>query len=125
MSIRLVPILSSYVGKIEYVYRLFTPSKKKLSRLLLKLELLLSKMTSIQLDKSSKYDWTEHVYSIVRNNSGRVTGKQLEREIGSKYEVRYAIARLTKEGRIRRIRGFGVDRVEFFYQVTDVHTLEP
>ena len=81
-------------------------------------------MTSIQLDKSSKYDWIEHVYSIVQN-SRRVTGKQLEREIGSKYEVRYAIARLTKEGRIRRIRGFGVDKVEFYYQVTDVHALQP
>jgi hypothetical protein len=41
----------------------------------------------------------------------------LEREIGNRYEVRYAITRLTKEGRIRRVRGFGVDRVEFFYQV--------
>jgi hypothetical protein len=72
-------------------------------------------MTSIQLGK--KYDCTELVYSIVRNNSGKVTGKQLEREIGNRYEVRYAITRLTKEGRIRRVRGFGVDRVEFFYQV--------
>jgi len=80
-------------------------------------------MTSIQLGKNSKYDCTELVYSIVRNNSGKVTGKQLEREIGSRYEVRYAITRLTKEGRIRRIRGFGVDRVEFFYQVVvpDAH----
>jgi ketosteroid isomerase-like protein len=82
-------------------------------------------MTSIQLDRSTKYDWTEQVYSIVRNNNGRVTGKQLEREVGNKYEVRYAIARLTKEGRIRRIRGFGVDRVVFYYQVIDVPTLEP
>jgi hypothetical protein len=72
-------------------------------------------MTSIQLGK--KYDCTELVYSIVRNNSGKVTGKQLEREIGNRYEVRYAITRLTKEGRIRRVRGFGVDRVEFFYQI--------
>jgi hypothetical protein len=72
-------------------------------------------MTSIQLGK--KYDCTELVYSIVRNNSGKVTGKQLEREIGNRYEVRYAITRLTKEGRIRRVRGFGIDRVEFFYQV--------
>ncbi|MDP9289212.1 MAG: hypothetical protein M3P08_13585 [Thermoproteota archaeon] len=77
-------------------------------------------MTSIQLGKNSKYDCTELVYSIVRNNSGKVTGKQLEREIGSRYEVRYAITRLTKEGRIKRIRGFGVDRVEFFYQVVSV-----
>jgi hypothetical protein len=72
-------------------------------------------MTSTQLGK--KYDCTELVYSIVRNSSGKVTGKQLEREIGNRYEVRYAITRLTKEGRIRRVRGFGVDRVEFFYQV--------
>ncbi|MGC2668810.1 MAG: hypothetical protein WA220_06470 [Candidatus Nitrosopolaris sp.] len=80
-------------------------------------------MTSIQLGKNSKYDCTELVYSIVRNNSGKVTGKQLEREIGSRYEVRYAITRLTKEGKIKRIRGFGVDRVEFFYQVvvSDAH----
>jgi hypothetical protein len=73
-------------------------------------------MTSIQIGKNSKYGCIELVYSIVRN-SGKVTGKQLEREIGSRYEVRYAITRLTKEGRIKRIRGFGVDRVEFFYQV--------
>lgn len=80
-------------------------------------------MTSIQLGKNSRYDCTELVFSIVRNNSGKVTGKQLEREIGSRYEVRYAITRLTKEGRIKRVRGFGVDRVEFFYRViaSDTH----
>jgi hypothetical protein len=72
-------------------------------------------MTSIQLGKNSKYDCTELVYSIIRNNSGKVTGKQLEREIGNRYDVRYAITRLTKEGRIKRIRGFGVDRIEFYY----------
>jgi len=72
-------------------------------------------MTSVQLGKNSKYDCTELVYSIIRNNSGKVTGKQLEREIGNRYDVRYAITRLTKEGRIRRIRGFGVDRIEFYY----------
>jgi hypothetical protein len=72
-------------------------------------------MTSIQLGKSSKYDSTELVYSIIRNNSGKVTGKQLEREIGNRYDVRYAITRLTKEGRIKRVRGFGVDRIEFYY----------
>lgn len=72
-------------------------------------------MTSIQLGKSSKYDCTELVYSIIRNNSGKVTGKQLEREIGNRYDVRYAITRLTKEGKIKRIRGFGVDRIEFYY----------
>ena len=72
-------------------------------------------MTSIQLGKNSKYDCTEIVYSIIRNNSGKVTGKQLEREIGNRYDVRYAITRLTKEGRIKRIRGFGVDRIEFYY----------
>jgi hypothetical protein len=72
-------------------------------------------MTSVQLGKNSKYDCTELVYSIIRNNSGKVTGKQLEREIGNRYDVRYAITRLTKEGRIKRIRGFGVDRIEFYY----------
>jgi hypothetical protein len=58
----------------------------------------------------------ERVYSIIRRYNGRVTAKHLEHALGSRKEVRYAITRLTTQGRIKRIKGFGKDRIEYFYR---------
>jgi hypothetical protein len=59
----------------------------------------------------------ESVYSIIKNRkSKKVTTKYLEKEIGSKYKVHQAVTRLIKEGKIKRIRAFGRERIEYFYE---------
>jgi hypothetical protein len=61
----------------------------------------------------------ESVYSIIKNRkSKKVTTKYLEKEIGSKYKVHQAVTRLIKEGKIKRIRALGRDRIEYFYEDT-------
>ena len=55
-------------------------------------------------------------YSIIKSKSGRVTSKDLDRLIGNKQEVRFAITRLTVQGRIKRVRGFGKVGIEYFYK---------
>ena len=58
----------------------------------------------------------ESVYSIIKNRKRKVTTKYLENEIGSKYKVRYSVTRLIKEGKIKRIRALGRERIEYFYK---------
>jgi DNA-binding transcriptional regulator PaaX len=58
----------------------------------------------------------ETVYSTIRSNSGKVTSKDLDELIGNKQDVRFAITRLTVQGRIKRIRGFGKVGIEYFYK---------
>ena len=58
----------------------------------------------------------ETVYAAIRSKSGRVTSKDLDHLIGNKQDVRFAITRLTVQGRIKRIRGFGKVGIEYFYK---------
>lgn len=58
----------------------------------------------------------ETVYSIIRSKSGKVTSKDLDQLIGNKQDVRFAITRLTVQGRIKRMRGFGKVGIEYFYK---------
>lgn len=58
----------------------------------------------------------ETVYAIIKNRSGRVTSKDLDTLMGNKQDVRFAITRLTVQGRIKRIRGFGKVGIEYFYK---------
>lgn len=58
----------------------------------------------------------ETVYSIIQGKSGKITSKDLDHMIGSKQDVRFAITRLTVQGRIKRIRGFGKVGIEYFYK---------
>jgi hypothetical protein len=58
----------------------------------------------------------ETVYSIVRSRSGKITSKDLDQIIGNKQDVRFAITRLTVQGRIKRVRGFGKIGIEYFYK---------
>jgi hypothetical protein len=58
------------------------------------------------------------VYSIIKSRSGKVRAKDLDRLIGNKQEVRFAITRLTIQGKIKRIRGFGKAGIEYFYRDT-------
>jgi hypothetical protein len=65
---------------------------------------------------SEKDSVVESVYSIIKNRNCKVTTKYLEKEIGSKYKVHYAVTRLIKEGKIKRIRALGRERIEYFYE---------
>ena len=56
------------------------------------------------------------VYSIIRNHKGKVTAKHLEKEVGSKHKVRYALTHLMKEGKVKRVRAFGIDGIGYFYE---------
>ena len=47
----------------------------------------------------------------------KVTTKLLEKEIGSKYKARYAITHLIKEGKIKRIKTIGPNKIEYFYDI--------
>ena len=58
----------------------------------------------------------ETVYAIIKSRSGRVTSKDLDTLVGNKQDVRFAITRLTVQGRIKRIRGFGKVGIEYFYK---------
>jgi hypothetical protein len=59
---------------------------------------------------------TEQVYSIILQRSGRVRAVDLDKIFGNKKKVRSAITRLTVEGKIKRIRGFGKsNKIEYFY----------
>ena len=61
----------------------------------------------------------DRVYAIIRNRSGKVTSKDLDQMIGNKQYVRLAITRLTVQGRIKRVRGFGKMGIEYFYKDID------
>jgi predicted transcriptional regulator len=61
----------------------------------------------------------DEVYTIIRNKSGRVTSKDLDQIIGNKQDVRLAITRLTVQGKIKRVRGFGKMGIEYFYKDID------
>ena len=58
----------------------------------------------------------ETVYAIIRDKSGKVTSRDLDELIGNKQDVRFAITRLTVQGRIKRVRGFGKVGIEYFYK---------
>lgn len=67
----------------------------------------------------------ETVYSIIRSRSGKVTSKDLDQLIGNKADVRFAITRLTVQGRIKRIRGFGKVGIEYFYKDITLQQQKP
>jgi DNA-binding transcriptional regulator PaaX len=82
-------------------------------------------MATIQqfkLKGNSSSSFIDAVYSIIRSRSGKVTSKDLDQMIGNKQDVRLAITRLTVQGRIKRVRGFGKMGIEYFYKDVDRQT---
>jgi DNA-binding transcriptional regulator PaaX len=82
-------------------------------------------MATIQqfkLKSNGSSSFIETVYSIIRSRSGKVTSKDLDQMIGNKQDVRLAITRLTVQGRIKRVRGFGKMGIEYFYKDVDHQT---
>ena len=71
--------------------------------------------------KSSKEDLIESVYLIIKKSpNGSVTAKQLEKEIGDKNKVRYALKYLQREHKVKKVRGLGIDRIDYFYQIMNI-----
>jgi hypothetical protein len=70
---------------------------------------------------NSKENLIESVYSIIKKSrNGRITAKQLEKEIGDKYKVHYALKHLLKEHKVKKVRGLGIDRIDYFYQIMNM-----
>ena len=68
--------------------------------------------------KNSKEDLIESVYSIIeKSRNGRITAKQLEKEIGDTNKVHYALKYLQREHKVKKVRGLGIDRIYYFYQI--------
>jgi DNA-binding transcriptional regulator PaaX len=79
-------------------------------------------MATIQqfkLSGNSSSRFIDRVYAIIRDRSGKVTSKDLDQMIGNKQYVRLAITRLTVQGRMKRVRGFGKMGIEYFYKDID------
>ncbi|HJU35086.1 MAG TPA: hypothetical protein VJ695_08185 [Nitrososphaera sp.] len=79
-------------------------------------------MATIQqfkLRSNGSSSFIDKVYTIIRNKSGKVTSKDLDQMIGNKQDVRLAITRLTVQGKIKRVRGFGKMGIEYFYKDID------
>lgn len=69
-------------------------------------------------DTLSNRSLIDSVYTIIKKQSGLVTTRHIGREIGLDIRsVRYAIKHLTKEGKIQRVKGLGVDKIEFYYKI--------
>ena len=63
----------------------------------------------------------ESVYLSIKNDyGGKATAKRLEDKMDddiSKRKMRYAIKHLTKEGKVKRVRGFGPRGVQYHYEI--------
>jgi hypothetical protein len=71
-----------------------------------------------QKGKKANRGSIDSVYSVIEKQSGQVTTRHIEKEVGLDIEtVRYAIKYLTKEGKIQRVRGLGTNKIEFYYKV--------
>lgn len=71
-----------------------------------------------QKGKKANRGSIDSVYSVIEKQSGQVTTRHIEKEVGLDIEtVRYAIKYLTKEGKIQRVKGLGTNKIEFYYKV--------
>ena len=73
--------------------------------------------------KSSTENLIESVYSIIKKSrNGRITAKQLEEEIGDNNKVRYALKHLQRERKVKKVKGLGTDRIDYFYQIINMNS---
>lgn len=67
---------------------------------------------------SNRDDLREKIYTLILRSSGKVRSIDLDRIFGNKKQVRSAITRLTLDGRIKRVKGFGQGNgIEYFYTI--------
>ena len=69
-------------------------------------------MTLIQ---QTRNELVEKVYLLISENSGKIKASDLDRIVGDKADVRFAITRLTVLGRISRKRELGSRGIEYVY----------
>jgi hypothetical protein len=69
----------------------------------------------MELVQETRNEMIERVYSLIRENSGKIRTLDLDRVIGDKQDVRSSITRLTVIGKITRRRGLGASGVEYYY----------
>ena len=77
-------------------------------------------MTTVDPYPSMVYAHTEVVFSIISQNSGKLTFKELfsiasEKGGMTRVGLYRTIALLTKEGRIKRVKGIGKNGIDYFY----------
>jgi Fe2+ or Zn2+ uptake regulation protein len=73
--------------------------------------------------------YTESVFTIINQNSGRLNFKDLyskmvENGSSNRVALYRAIATLTKEGKIRRIKGIGKTGIDYFYHDSSLYKLK-
>ncbi len=73
--------------------------------------------------------YTQTVFTIISENSGRLNFKELyakTAESGSANRVALyrAIAMLTKEGRIKRVKGIGKTGIDYFYHDSSLYRVK-
>ena len=77
-------------------------------------------LADIQRGTISKEKLIESVYMLIKNDyGGRATTKHIEKEMDDmgKRKMRYAIRRLTQEGKIKRVRGVGPKGIQYYYVI--------
>jgi len=63
----------------------------------------------------------ESVHTIIKKRTGRIRLQDIIEIIGSKEKAHYAIIWLTRKQRIKRIKGFGSEGIEYFYHDLESH----
>ena len=77
-------------------------------------------MTAVNQYSAFTDGYTESVFSVINQNTGKLNFKALhakmtEKGSPNKVVLYRAIAALTKEGRIRRVKGIGANGIDYFY----------
>ncbi len=77
-------------------------------------------MTALDQYSAMGDGYMQSVFSIINQNSGKLNFKALysrmaENGSPNKIALYRAIAVLTKEGRIKRVKGIGINGIDYFY----------
>jgi hypothetical protein len=68
------------------------------------------------MKNTEKDSLVSSVYNTIKTRKGKVTSRHLEKEVGSKHRVRYALTHLMIEGEVKRVRAFRIDGIGYFYE---------
>ena len=77
-------------------------------------------MTAVDQYSALADGYAQSVFSVINQNSGKLNFKALYAKMAeggssNKISLYRAIAALTKEGRIRRVKGIGINGIDYFY----------
>ena len=85
-------------------------------------------MTAVNQYTAPSDVYTELVFSVINRNSGKLNFKELYSKLAengtpNKVALYRAIAVLTKEGRIRRVKGIGTTGIDYFYHDSSLYRI--